>query len=187
MSGRSRIALAVGVAALVLVIGAAALSGLRPAGEHTATAPAEPTPAPAAAEPAAGFRTTSPLFEADWLQTDDARCPEGTSLRGAPPPGGNEVWCARPDGTRHGQHIHWQSNGRKAFERRYKDGTLHGYWAEWQISGKPWTVGQYKDGKRHGRWMRWNSDSTIRVTEYDDGTRLRREVVDERALAADDS
>ena len=125
---------------------------------------------------------TSPLFEANWLQTSDAQCPEGASLRGAPPPDSNEVWCARPDGTRHGQHIHWQSNGRKAFERRYKDGTLHGYWAEWQISGKPWTIGQYKEGQRHGRWMRWNRDGTVRVTEYDDGTRLSRTVVDERTL-----
>lgn len=38
-------------------------------------------------------------------------CPEGTSLRGHPPPEGSALWCERADGTRHGPFVRWRSDG----------------------------------------------------------------------------
>lgn len=179
MNRGPRLVIAV-IAAAVLGAGALFLvNRLPPSAAATGPPASEPATTPSADSE---FQIESSLFQADWLDTEEAQCPTGTSLRGAPPPEGNEVWCARPGGTRHGQHIHWQSNGRKAFERRYNDGTLDGYWAEWQISGKPWTVGQYQQGARHGRWMRWQSDRRIRVRHYENGVLLKEQILDETGL-----
>jgi hypothetical protein len=128
----------------------------------------EPAPSEAAAVDAV-IEIDTGRFDPSWWQSAEASCPEGGLLRGGPPPDGFEVWCERTDGTRHGQHVSWWPNGRRAFERTYRDGKLDGTWAEWRADGRRWTSGEYSDGLRHGRWVSWDDAGIATVTDYDRG------------------
>jgi formylglycine-generating enzyme required for sulfatase activity len=70
---------------------------------------------------------------------DNSPCPANASLVGAGPPAGTAIWCARPDGVRHGT------------------------FRSWYASGSPRMKGQYIDGMRDGDWTVWNIDGSARV------------------------
>ncbi len=109
-----------------------------------------------------------PRFSTEWWQRAGAACPAGTELRGAAPPDGREVWCARADGTRHGPDIGWHPDDSQAFRRSFRNGELDGEMIEWYPSGQVARRGQYHAGVRYGRWARWNPDGSVaEVVTYD--------------------
>jgi hypothetical protein len=109
-------------------------------------------------------------FSSDWWRTEDAQCPGGTVYGGAAPPDGREVWCALPDGTRHGPNTMWWPNGRTSIVRSYDRGTLHGSMRKWRPDGRRWETGGYEHGVRVGRWVHWGDDGAARVTDHDGAT-----------------
>lgn len=108
---------------------------------------------------------TGERFGNAWW-SEAAPCPDGAVLRGAPPPDGRDVWCALPDGTRHGPHTAWWPNGRQHFQRNYAHGRLDGPWQKWRPDGRRWAAGAYREGVRTGRWVEWSDLDRAKVTDY---------------------
>ncbi len=119
-----------------------------------------------------GSPENAPRFAADWWQ-EGATCPPDSRLYGGAPPDGFEVWCARPDGQRHGFNVGWHRNGRQAFVREYRDGVASGVALDWWSSGHQSRAGTYAGGVRQGQWRRWRSDGELaEVIDYDSAGQL---------------
>jgi hypothetical protein len=153
-----------------VAVAAATVAFLAATGTHfalrgEAAPPVDPTPVDSG--------DPSGRFSASWWSSEDARCPAGASLRGAAPPDGREIWCARPDGARDGLHFGWHPNGQLAFERRYRDGVLDGPLTEWFASGQVERTGQHRAGVREGRWVRWSMTGEVAEVVFFDPTGAR--------------
>jgi len=88
-------------------------------------------------------------------------CPSGTQRRGKPPPEGNEMWCQRWDGTRHGSY------------RRFPPGADAA--REPDFVGDGAVVGEYREGQQHGAW--WSRRAgvpSINVAYYEGGKLMQR-------------
>jgi hypothetical protein len=80
-------------------------------------------------------------------------CPPDTIHAGLAPPQGQEEWCQRADGTRHGPARLWHRlMPRVLAEGEYRDGQRHGRWVFWDVLGRSWAEGEYKNGRREGPW-----------------------------------
>jgi hypothetical protein len=89
-------------------------------------------------------------------------CPEGTRRHGKPPPQGNEMWCQRWDGTRHGSY------------RRFPAGSGAGA-VEPDFVGDGAVVGEYREGEQHGAWWsRRAGAEAITIATYERGVLKRR-------------
>jgi hypothetical protein len=108
-------------------------------------------------------------FDSHFWRDPSSVCPAGARMRGSTPPDGTEIWCEKPDGTRHGQHIEWSADGKRVRERTYDNGLLDGPNREWGRSGSPLRAGRYHAGVRAGRWVEWKDRGVAVVTEYRDG------------------
>ncbi len=120
-----------------------------------------------------------------WWTRRDA-CPLGTTLKGSAPPFGDEVWCERSDGRRHGPYAWWYDieGKHKVADGQYEEGQPTGLWVSYYDTGKRKIQGRYEAGKKAGRWVAWypaGSPSTdIRFVDgaehglwrwwYDDGS-----------------
>lgn len=82
--------------------------------------------------------------DVSWWETETA-CPEGTTLKGTPPPDGTEVYCARDDETKHGRSTKWDDTGTIVEEGEYAEGAQEGLW-HFTTLGGPITA-QYEAGK----------------------------------------
>lgn len=90
------------------------------------------------------------------------RCPAGTKRFGKPPPEGNELWCQRWDGTRHGSY------------RRYPPGATGGANAPDFVSDGA-VVGEYREGQQHGAWWsRRAGGESVNVAFYESGKLVQR-------------
>jgi hypothetical protein len=89
-------------------------------------------------------------------------CPAGTNRRGKPPPDGNEMWCQRWDGTRHGSY------------RRFPPGAAEGASApEFVTDGA--VIGEYREGMQEGAWWtRRAAAADVNVAYYEDGRLVQR-------------
>lgn len=110
-------------------------------------------------------------------------CPDGSELKGAPPPEGTEIWCEKEvggvpvkdgifvtynlngdrmlegyyhEGKQSGEWTMWYNNGQRASVDHYKDGVQDGEHISWYANGAKAIEGNYRDGKREGAWHRWD-------------------------------
>lgn len=89
-------------------------------------------------------------------------CPAGTARRGKPPPDGNEMWCQRWDGTRHGSY------------RRFPPGATASAAAPEFVSDGA-VIGEYKEGFQQGAWWTRRAGATdVNVAFYEDGKLVQR-------------
>jgi len=90
------------------------------------------------------------------------RCPSGTRRHGKPPPEGNEMWCQRWDGTRHGSY------------RRFPPGAAEGAEEPAFVSDGT-VVGEYSEGQQQGGWWtRQPGVEVVNVAYYQDGALVQR-------------
>jgi antitoxin component YwqK of YwqJK toxin-antitoxin module len=109
----------------------------------------------------------------------DLSCPPGASLLGAGPPGGSEVWCARPDvagkPVRQGPSRAYYDDGSIRVEAIWKDGRLDGAFVEYHRGGVVAQRGAYRDGERQGPWVfNYASGTREEEIEFDRGRRNGR-------------
>ena len=110
-------------------------------------------------------------------------CPPGATLKGAPPPKGEEVWCQKlvdgkpvkdgifivygpagsmmirgtyRDGRQEGEWTMWYENGPRASVDHYRNGVQDGPHTSWYANGVMAITGEYRDGKREGIWTTWD-------------------------------
>jgi hypothetical protein len=147
--------------------------------------------------PAALAPADTPSLASRWWEARRP-CPAGSALRrdapakGAPdqcPQPFCEVWCARPDGQRHGPVTGWyrDSGGRKHHEGTFRDGEKDGRWVAWYLDGGPaddgaWTMGlqdslwqQWWEGGERYRTMEFRRGEVLALTPYRDGKALPTE------------
>ena len=90
-------------------------------------------------------------------------CPEGTVQKGQPPPHGQEVSCALPDGSLHGRTTRWFDNGYIAEDGHHEQGQRQGLWTtQWRRSGRIQSQGQYAAGKKEGVWRFFDKRGRIK-------------------------
>ena len=94
------------------------------------------------------------------IQHPDLPCAEGTVGRGAAPPAGTEIFCARVDSsgtvTRQGPVIAWHSASRRAYAGAYADDQKAGRWTYWHVSGALDEEGSYSADKKDGAWVMYH-------------------------------
>ncbi|HUH04142.1 MAG TPA: hypothetical protein VML75_19225 [Kofleriaceae bacterium] len=119
-------------------------------------------------------------------------CDAGTVLARSPPPIGREIFCARLDGTRHGEYLRYHDATTVAERGRYADGAKDGRWEQhsragallgvytidrgtgverrWHDAGGLASEHALREGVRHGEARRFALDGTLMITErYVDG------------------
>lgn len=95
-------------------------------------------------------------------------CPSGTAEKHKPwrqqvSPGstyteGEQAWCERSDGTRHGPLRITYMSGKRAVEGAYENGAREGAWTVWYGEGPKATEETWRLGKRHGAWRSFGRD-----------------------------
>lgn len=141
----------------------------------TTVAPPQPTNVPASPPTVAAETTTAAKL-----------CGTGTTQHGAAPPEATELWCARPDGTRHGAYVAYFPVGGKRVQGLYDEGKEHGVWQEYFDGGGLRSERIYDRGRPTGKWHTYFpeghtatetthiSATEEHLTEYRaDGARLR--------------
>lgn len=118
------------------------------------TPPAESAKFEAPKEPA------SPERPGWWTAGVDV-CPDDAVLEGNAPPAGDEVWCQRPTGVKHGRWTWWADDGTKLSEGEYLDDVPHGEWVVWHPNGNRKTQGRYDAGQEVGRWYGWDEEGYL--------------------------
>jgi len=108
-----------------------------------------------------------------WWEAGDKACPEGTKLVGLPPPSGQVVECARPNGIVDGLSSVWYPNGHEGTLTEYRDGKKNGRWLYW-LHGQKLVEGNFKEGRRDGTWTYWFDGEN----GFDVESRLNREYND---------
>ena len=123
----------------------------------------------------------------EWARGDKA-CPEGTVLKGTPPPKNlnkNEwtlgleaayhVWCEKPDGTKHGRWTAWLANGRKSCEGEHRNGKTCGRWTWWDRNGKISAIKEYNDDGSIIKSVKYNQDGSLSSqTSFGKGSHKRK-------------
>jgi len=157
----------------------------RPSAEAQPAAEPAAQPAPAAPSPEAALAgALAPPADA-WWEHPDTACPEGASLRRVVPPEGNQIWCALPDGTRHGRAARlgalgnlinqgeyrngvkqgtftsYHPNGTMAMRVQFAGGVENGPVTTWHPNGAKALEGEYRDGKGYGAWTKWDADGNV--------------------------
>jgi len=124
--------------AAILLVGCPDLISDPPPTPTPAVTPAPPTPAPTP--------VTAPLT-----------CPDGTTLRGAPPPHGTDEYCTREDGTRHGPYRIWSADDDVLIvEGAYSEGLRSGPHTMWVEDGAHKAAeGSYAADELDGVWTSW--------------------------------
>jgi uncharacterized protein len=110
------------------------------------TAPVEPPPQ--------GVTARTPI-DADVLEPPPEPpklvCDGDTQPTPAPLP--EPTWyCARADGTRHGNFVTLYPDGSVAARGRYKDGVLDGAWQRFHVGGAVAEDGSFTAGQKDGHW-----------------------------------
>jgi len=158
---------------------------------------AEPTKHPVVApteERSATTPSDHPQKTTWWKR--DSPCPAGSSLKGAAPPAGLEIWCENEQGRRNGLMTRWHHptqraahgtmandvpagvfhswypNGTKESEISYANGRQSGPTKGWFKTGEPSWEGQYVANQRHGSWKVWTGDGTKEAGDYANGKRV---------------
>lgn len=144
-------------------------------------------PLPASEAPPASTSTPAPaaVAAADGVKPPRL-CPTGTTQTGDAPPEATELWCARPDGTRHGAYVAYFPVGGKRVQGMFDDGKEHGVWQEYFDGGALRAERSYDHGRATGKWHTYFregnvatetthiSDDEQHLTEFrSDGSRLR--------------
>ena len=107
--------------------------------------------------------------EAWWIPAAEA-CPKGAVLYGAPPPNGTEIWCALPDGHKHGRATKWGKVGNKLAEGEHRNGIKHGRFTSSHKNGRKLMMVTFVDGKEHGKVTTWHPNGQKALAgEYRDG------------------
>ena len=105
-----------------------------------------------------------------WWRSAGEACPKGAALRGSPPPDGTEIWCALPDGRKHGRASKWSKLGNKLAEGEHREGVKHGRFTGYHRNGQASMTVTFVDGKEHGKVTTWHANGhKALVGEYRDG------------------
>jgi hypothetical protein len=91
-------------------------------------------------------------------------CPEGASVAGAAPPGGDLQRCELPGGVRHGKSRAWFDNGRPRYETEWSQGKKHGKFTLWHPNGHKRAEGEDRHGVPVGTWTTW-AENGIKTEE----------------------
>jgi antitoxin component YwqK of YwqJK toxin-antitoxin module len=102
-------------------------------------------------------------------------CPPGTALAGAAPPAGAEVFCARPDGVRHGPAVAFYRDGRPLSSGQYQAGEPEGAWTWWRESGTRRADGTYRGGRLEGAYHLYHDDGKLYLESHYAGGHLEGE------------
>ena len=95
----------------------------------------------------------------EWWADRAKACPSGAVIKGMAPPMGTEVWCEKPDGTKHGRWTWWYGEGRPLSDGALDaEGKPNGPWIAWHESGKRKMQGRYVAGMKDGRWTMWHEN-----------------------------
>ena len=86
------------------------------------------------------------VFAAE-VRADEIGCPDGSELRGNPPPRGQKQWCVSPDGTQDGPSVFWYPSGQKAVLATFRGDRLQGLYREWYEDGT-----LKEEGRRYREW-----------------------------------
>ena len=93
-------------------------------------------------------------------------CPEGATLKGAPPPKGEEVWCQKMvDGrpVKDGLFIAYGDNGKRTIQGYYHDGLQDGAWTLWYENGARASIDHYRSGVHDGLHTSWYANGVKAV------------------------
>lgn len=91
----------------------------------------------------------------------DRDCPDGASVVGMAPPGGDGQRCELPGGVRHGKSRAWFKNGRLRYETEWWQGKKHGTFTLWYENGGKRADGRDRHGVPEGTWTTWAEDGTV--------------------------
>ena len=83
-------------------------------------------------------------------------CPDGTADSEVTFADGTEVWCARPDGTRHGPYQKRDLTGRVIERGFWENGERSGHWRYYDLQGKVIRTGQMTEGRPEGAWTHFD-------------------------------
>jgi len=104
-------------------------------------------------------------------------CPEGTTLRRevSPTTQTQLVWCAMPNGEKHGPWSEWfltgKAKGKPRVQGQYAQGRMQGAWTHYHDDGALKERGSYQNGVRTGHWTLYYEDGRVnRETQYDAST-----------------
>ncbi len=84
-------------------------------------------------------------------------CPDGTSLSEVTFADGTEVWCARPDGTRHGPYQKRDMQEHVVERGYWEEGVQAGQWRFYSTSGRLIRTGQMSAGRPDGAWTHFST------------------------------
>ena len=88
-------------------------------------------------------------------------CPTGTIRRGKPPPDGNEMWCERKGGVRHGPYRRFPPTAQGATEPNFVADNV--------------VIGAYSEDKQDGAWWTRRQDlPDVSVSFYSNGELAQR-------------
>ena len=90
------------------------------------------------------------------LLAQELVCPEGSSLKGAAPSAGVELYCAKNDGVFHGPYQRWYENGQLMLKQNYKNGKAHGEQKSWWPNGQLMMQGSSINGRRYRHYQYWD-------------------------------
>ena len=92
-------------------------------------------------------------------------CPAGTELQGDPPPRGEKLWCARPDGVQEGPSLAFYPGGHRHVLAHFRDGRLDGLYREWHANEQLAQEGHYRDDRKEGVFVSFYPDGTKKSEE----------------------
>jgi len=102
---------------------------------------------------------------ADAPEPPRLTCDSGASVANARAPEPT-LFCARPDGTRHGPFVTLFPDGTPQITGSYKDGALDGAWQRRSPSGAVVETGEYAAGLPSGHWQMMSEAGAL-LGEYD--------------------
>src|SRR6185503_20034336 len=141
----------------VCVLTSAAACGSGPSAPRTA--PQEPPP------PRPVQVVVVDAAVADAPEPPTLSCDPGTQVANARAPEPT-LYCARPDGTRHGPFVTVFPDGTPQITGSYKDGALDGAWQRRSPSGAVVETGEYAAGLPSGHWQMMSEAGAL-LGEYD--------------------
>ena len=106
---------------------------------------------------------SSYFFLSITAMAEPLTCPEESSLKGASPPLGSELYCKNNDGSFHGPYKKWYENGQLMLEQKYKNGKEHGEQKSWWPNGQLMMQGSSINGRRYRQYQYWDINGKSRI------------------------
>ena len=95
---------------------------------------------------------------------EDLACPDGTADSEVTDTDGTELWCARPDGTRHGPFQKRDPSGRITERGYFEEGLRAGHWRYYDAKGHIVRTGQMSANRPDGAWTHFDPGGEASAT-----------------------